>query len=188
MRVFLDTEFVEDGKTIYLISVGLVREDGRTYYAQAIDWHPAKASAWVVENVFPHLQMCGAGTIEAALAAHRNRGSCSSFCPWRSAGEMQRQIVQFCGERPEFWADHAAYDWVALCQIFGRMADLPKGFPMFCLDVQQLRAHLSPPPAWPKHPGKPHFALDDAQDCRNRYTLAADVFDLSVHGAGVSLP
>ena len=33
MRIFYDTEFLEDGKTIDLISIGMVAEDGREYYA-----------------------------------------------------------------------------------------------------------------------------------------------------------
>ena len=33
MRYFYDTEFLEDGETIDLISIGIVAEDGREYYA-----------------------------------------------------------------------------------------------------------------------------------------------------------
>lgn len=33
MRYFFDTEFYEDGKTIDLVSIGIVAEDGRELYA-----------------------------------------------------------------------------------------------------------------------------------------------------------
>lgn len=33
MKYFFDTEFHEDGRTIDLISIGIVAEDGREYYA-----------------------------------------------------------------------------------------------------------------------------------------------------------
>lgn len=33
MKFFLDTEFYEDGSTIDLISIGVVTEDGREFYA-----------------------------------------------------------------------------------------------------------------------------------------------------------
>ena len=33
MRIFYDTEFLDDGKTIDLISIGMVAEDGRELYA-----------------------------------------------------------------------------------------------------------------------------------------------------------
>ena len=43
MRICFDTEFIEDGRTIDLLSIGLVREDGATYYAE-----PAEADEWPV--------------------------------------------------------------------------------------------------------------------------------------------
>ena len=38
---------------------------------------------------------------------------------------------------PEFYAYYADYDWVAFCWLFGKMIDLPKGFPMYCIDLKQ---------------------------------------------------
>jgi hypothetical protein len=39
---------------------------------------------------------------------------------------------------PEFYAYYADYDWVAFCWLFGRMIDLPDGFPMYCRDLKQM--------------------------------------------------
>lgn len=39
---------------------------------------------------------------------------------------------------PEFYANYCSYDWVVFCWIFGKMIELPSGFPMFCNDLQQL--------------------------------------------------
>jgi len=33
VRFFYDTEFIDNGRTIELISIGVVSEDGREYYA-----------------------------------------------------------------------------------------------------------------------------------------------------------
>lgn len=38
----------------------------------------------------------------------------------------------------EFYGYYADYDWVLLCSLFGRMIDLPKGFPMYCRDLKQM--------------------------------------------------
>ena len=35
MKYFYDTEFLEDGHTFDLISIGIVAEDGREYYARS---------------------------------------------------------------------------------------------------------------------------------------------------------
>ena len=40
--------------------------------------------------------------------------------------------------KPVFYAYYADYDWVVFCWLFGRMIDLPKGFPMYCNDLQQI--------------------------------------------------
>ena len=37
----------------------------------------------------------------------------------------------------EFYGYFSDYDWVVFCQLYGTMNELPKGFPMFCFDIQQ---------------------------------------------------
>ena len=48
-----------------------------------------------------------------------------------------KKLVHVFSEKPEFYAYFADYDWVVFCQLFGKMIDLPKGFPMFAFDIQQ---------------------------------------------------
>ena len=146
MKIWFDTEFIEDGKTIDLISIGMIREDGATYYAENDTCERHKASPWVQENVFPHLR----------YEERRPR--------WRIANE----IYDFAGEKPEFWAYYADYDWVALCQLYGTMMDLPKGWPMFCLDVKQL-AHFKGNPNLPEQTSTEHHALADAEWTRQAW-------------------
>src|SRR5260221_9854917 len=48
-----DTEFIEDGpeRPIELISIGIVCEDGREYYAQSCEFNTRSANEWVQMNV-----------------------------------------------------------------------------------------------------------------------------------------
>jgi hypothetical protein len=39
---------------------------------------------------------------------------------------------------PKFYGYFSAYDWVLFCSLFGRMVDLPPGFPMYCSDLKQM--------------------------------------------------
>ena len=41
-------------------------------------------------------------------------------------------------DKPKFYAYFADYDWVAFCWLFGKMIDLPKGFPMYSKDLKQI--------------------------------------------------
>lgn len=143
MKFWFDTEFLEDGRTIELISIGVVAEDNRTFYAETPDAKSlARRTQWLTANVSPHL------TID-------NR---HSYERWQIAA----LLVRFMGEAPEIWAYYADYDWVALCQLFGRMIDLPKGWPMFCRDVKQLCDSLGNPEL-PNQKGQEHHALADAR-------------------------
>lgn len=116
MRIWFDTEFLEDGKTIELISIGMIREDGQTLYREtcsAVDL--CAKSDWLKKNVMPHLKL--KPSLRETIA---------------------KDVRDFAGFRPEFWAYYADYDWVVLCQLFGRMIDLPDTWPMYCRDVKQL--------------------------------------------------
>ena len=55
MRYFYDTEFIEDGNTIELVSIGIVAEDGREYYAVSTDFDAARANPWAVS--YTHLTL-----------------------------------------------------------------------------------------------------------------------------------
>ena len=139
MRFWFDTEFYEDGVTIQLISIGVIAENGRTYYAEPWDASRfARSSAWLIANVAPHLK--------------------GDEKPRRFIAD---DLVAFMGEKPEIWAYYADYDWVALCQLFGTMMDLPKGWPKYCRDVKQLCDDLGNPEL-PKQTSAEHDAMADA--------------------------
>lgn len=38
----------------------------------------------------------------------------------------------------EFYGYYCDYDWVVFCALFGKMIDLPEGFPMYCKDLKQM--------------------------------------------------
>lgn len=148
MRFWFDTEFYEDGQTVQLISIAIVAEDGREYYAETPGGHYLSGkSEWLLENVRPHLRGVGATKARSNIA---------------------REIVEFVGEKPEFWAYYADYDWVALCQLYGRMIDLPNGWPMFCRDVKQFADSIGNPKL-PDQTAGEHDALADARWARDAW-------------------
>lgn len=139
MQFFFDTEFIEDGTTIELVSIGIVAEDGREYYAEIEEANLSRGDSWFQANVVPTLS--GKTTPAAQVAT---------------------EIVEFVGAQPQFWAYYADYDWVALCQLYGRMIDLPEGWPMFCLDLKQT-LHMFGDPLVPIQNEEEHNALADAR-------------------------
>jgi 3' exoribonuclease, RNase T-like len=136
-RFYLDCEFIEDGVTIDLISIGLVCEDGREYYAENSEARLELASDWVKKNVISCLY--SQQSDKSIYNAWSRDGGSGGLL---SRQEIARSVLEFCDiDRhgiPEFWGEWCAYDWVAFCQLFGKMIDLPKGYPMRCRDIIQM--------------------------------------------------
>lgn len=160
-----DLEFLEDGRTIELISIGMVCDDGREYYAVNADM-PVKRirkHEWLMANVVPHLPH-GNGDRRSHLP---RRWLIDYFDPLvKSRKTIAAEVAAFIQATPDvqLWANYGAYDHVALAQLWGRMIDLPEYVPMFTCDIQQERARLGIPwDALPKQEDGEHNALADAR-------------------------
>jgi hypothetical protein len=167
MRYFYDTEFLEDGRTIELISIGIVAEDGRELYLVNRDapWKRIKKHEWLMANVVPKLPQPHGDWINQMP----KRWLIDFWDPnVRGRGAVARRVRDFLlnplhVKGPvELWADYGAYDHVALCQLFGRMIDLPDGVPMFTNDFQQAW-RVAGRPELPKQEAGAHNALEDAR-------------------------
>ena len=71
MKYWIDTEFIAKPFAIDLVSIGLVAEDGREFYADSseVDW--SKPSPWTLEDVRPQLQSKGVSLEEISYALPR---------------------------------------------------------------------------------------------------------------------
>lgn len=233
MKYFIDTEFIEGPQkesfpislfrketpnTIDLISIGIVAEDCREYYAISKDFNLKEAwnrydevvnkhypmgpeynkVYWLRENVlkpiwrdlFFQADSCSGLSNKQTDVFYQevNRGDYDQYFTFESFkymilrfGKTNKEIAwmvkHFCSigtayssmdkssasimhfvelgsielekikekdlkfvfnEIPEFYAYYADYDWVVFCWLFGKMIDLPKGFPMYCKDLKQM--------------------------------------------------
>lgn len=164
-----DTEFVDDGHTIELISIGIVCEDGREYYAVNSDmpYERIKTDDWLCRNVVPHLPL---GGNPPTVERHSNPSSGYYWSldmksplvkpKWVIANEVREFLLAV--DPPQLWANYAAYDHVALAQLWGPMIRLPKGLPMWTHDIQQL-IEAMPGFEVPEQAGDEHNALADAR-------------------------
>ena len=154
---FLDTEFDEDGRTIELISIGLVSDDPaeKLYYAISSEFDPNHCNDWVKQNVLPKLTGPRVPRAEIMLDVL-----------------TLIESSKFNSRSPlAFWGYFADYDWVVFCQLFGKMVDLPDGFPMYCNDLRQLMTeygiHKDQLPKQSK--SSEHNALADARWTKEAY-------------------
>lgn len=162
-----DTEFLEDGKTIELISIGIVGEDGREYYAVNSDMDHKRISVntWLCQNVIPHLPLsegppwrdgyCGAWEYAIDMSSTLVKPK------WVIANEIREFLL--ADEEPELWAYYAAYDHVALAQLWGPMMNLPEGIPMYTHDLKQEMDRVGVDSGEIPQPADEHNALSDAR-------------------------
>ncbi|MFC6090416.1 polyadenylate-specific 3'-exoribonuclease AS [Saccharothrix sp. BKS2] len=157
MRFFYDCEFIEDGVTIDLVSIGVVDEEGREFYAVSTEFDPAKAGPWVRANVLNQLPP----------PADR---------AWRGRDRIKADLLEFLGGRKanrddiELWAWFAAYDHVALAQLWGPMPALPRCLPRFTRDLRQRWEDVGKP-RLPQPPADAHDALADARHNLERWKV-----------------
>lgn len=150
MRYFIDTEFDDWKPWPILISIALVADDGREYYAEFADYDRASAKPWVAENVLPHL-----GPIEDAKPLMQIRSDVADF---------------FLPGATEMWANVPHYDWVLFHHgLFENHDKVPEHIPFDCWDVRQLRHSLVGPPQPVASQSPGHHALVDARWVKAEY-------------------
>lgn len=168
-RFFYDTEFLENGHSIGLISIGIIADDGREYYAvnQDAPWALVYEHEWLMANVVPSLPLRPDWAKPTVNLRHQD------VKRHRVIADEVREFLLASGGSPELWADYAAYDHVALCQLWGRMIDLPDGIPMWTNDIQQERRRIGNV-ALPKQESGVHNALADARHNKVQFDFLRD--------------
>ncbi|GAB3281299.1 polyadenylate-specific 3'-exoribonuclease AS [Parasphingorhabdus pacifica] len=157
MRFFYDCEFIEDGQTIELVSIGMVDESGREFYAVSTEFDAGRAGPWVRQHVLPQLPP-----------------PASSL--WRSRSRIREDLYSFLTARGgdiELWAWYAAYDHVTLAQLWGPMPALPSRIPKFTRDLRQRWEDVGKPKL-PSPPANAHDALADAKHNLERWKVIED--------------
>ena len=156
MRYFYDCEFIEDGRTIELVSIGFVAKDGREFYAVSTEFDGTRAIDWVRRNVLDKLPA-------------------PADPAWRSRARIRDDLLSYLlapGEPIELWAWMASYDHVVLAQLWGDMRALPRSIPRFTHELRQRWESLGEP-GLPSAPPDQHDALADARHNLARWKAIA---------------
>jgi len=147
MKYWFDTEFNEHDGIIELISIGIISEDGREYYAENSEFCADDVDPWIIENVVS--QLTGQS---------------------KTKNEIKQDLTNFFNPAPtEIWAWFGEYDWIVLRQIFGHMLEWPSDWPLSHMNLEQLRISKNTDNL-PPQPKNSHHALADAKWCKEAWT------------------
>lgn len=146
MNLYFDTEFTGLHKNTTLISIGIVSEDGRTFYAELNDYDKSQIDDWLKENIIDNLYLdkkYGHEGFESYnLITNEDETKVLSYdfeikdrleCV---ATELKRWLGQF--NDIEIWSDCLAYDWVLFNDLFGHAFNIPKNVYYIPFDICTL--------------------------------------------------
>lgn len=122
MKVFFDTEFTGLHQHTTLVSIGMVAEDGKTFYAELNDYDEEQIDSWLESNVLQKLHYKDQKFRPANKFSSREHmrllGSTKQV-----ALALESWLGQF--DKVEMWSDCLAYDWMLFNQIFGHAFSIP---------------------------------------------------------------
>lgn len=135
MNIFFDSEFTGLHQNTTLISIGLVAEDERTFYAELVDYDQGQVDGWIQENVIARLQFD---------PSDRDTGFTDPLTEHRFTMKGDRYLV---GEYLAKWlsqfgqvqmvSDCLSYDWVLFCQLWGHAFNIPENVSPAPRDINQ---------------------------------------------------
>ena len=131
-KIFFDTEFTGLHQNTTLISIGIVSECGKKFYAELTDYDKTQIDEWLQKNVIDNLLVKpnsenGIKYPDVSFYIGTQDSIKKYLTEWLS---------QF--EEVEVWSDCLAYDWVLFNQIFGHAFNIPKNVYYIPFDICTL--------------------------------------------------
>ena len=179
-NLYFDTEFTGLNKQAELISIGIIDDDNRTFYAEINDFDMSLIAnnKWILDNVIANLNFNDEFEIFEETS--------NSISMKNTKAEVANQLIKWIGERDvQFVCDCNSYDHVLLVDLItnGKSAlDMPNNISPYCHDLNQdisrfykvdnkeafnmNREELAETEADAKH-----NALKDAIDIKNIYNM-----------------
>ena len=171
--IFFDTEFTKLSKEGQLISIGLVTEDGKHFYAEFTDFDLNKCTSFVKTDVIPNLKfynkMPNKTFVKTDPFDYNVLGATKLI-----KDHLAIWLKNFRKYQITFVADVLMYDWVLfvdiIADIYGDMPIFPKNINYIPIDLANLftfkglDADLNRQEYLTKT-FKQHNALEDAKQC-----------------------
>lgn len=129
MKIFFDTEFTGLHQNTTLISIGMVSEDGKKFYAELSDYDKSQVDEWINKNVLAH-RWCHTNRTDWDVPSYYYYGNSKQI-----ASELRKYLSRF--DKVELVSDCAHYDMMLFINLFGTAFDIPDNVCPACYDVNQ---------------------------------------------------
>lgn len=134
-KVFFDSEFTGLHQNTTLISIGLISECGKTFYAELTDYDETQIDQWIRDNVINNLKMQGVSEEEVNYEPYSDvvvvKGTKVEV-----EQALSHWLYRF--ERVEMWSDCLSYDWVLFNNLYGHAFKIPPNVYYIPFDICTL--------------------------------------------------
>lgn len=130
MKIFFDTEFTGLHQNTTLVSIGLIAEDNRTFYAELTDYNKEQCDDWINENVISTLLLSDTEKRKSVYIPNYHVGTKDDV-----SKALENWLSQF--NTVELVSDVCHYDMVLFIDLFGGAFDIPKNVSPCCHDINQ---------------------------------------------------
>lgn len=131
MKIFFDTEFTGLHNGTTLISIGLISENRKIFYAELTDYDEEQCDEWIKKNILSHLYTWSQKRLEdAPYIPNLHVGK-----RWEIARALRVWFKQF--DYVELVSDVCHYDMVLFIDLFENAFNLPKNVGASCYDINQ---------------------------------------------------
>lgn len=136
-RIFFDTEFTGLHKGTTLISIGLIAENGTTFYAEVTDYDKSQVDPWIQENVINKLLWNDRKSFIDIEQVPFNNSIKMKDNSCEIGRTLRMWLDQF--DTIEWVSDVAHYDFVLLIDlVYGKALGMPYGkHCAACHDINQ---------------------------------------------------
>lgn len=153
LRIFYDAEFTGLHRNTTFISIGLVSDSGRTFYAEFSDFAIDQVNDWINNNVVRNLSL--SDDDDGTLASRQlSKGDRSASYDVRIKGcseDIQEKLIDWlmteytvAQKQIQFFTDCYAYDWVLMNDLicdYGDALNIPKHINYIPIDLSTLLWH-----------------------------------------------
>ena len=135
VKVYMDSEFTGLHQNTTLISIGLISECGKTFYAEFNDYSKEQTDDWLQKNVIDKLYL----NIQEGGAEYSSGGR-EDIKVYGNTDIVKTRLEEWLSQfgDVEMWSDLYAYDWMLFNQIWGHAFNIPKNVYYIPLDLSTL--------------------------------------------------
>ena len=132
MQVFFDTEFTGLHQNTTLISIGLIANDGKTFYAEFADYDKDQIDDWLQDNVIANTYFLS-GKDNGIFSSTSLKSYCHVGATPGVRADLEDWLAQF--DTVELWSECLSYDFVLFNQLWGHAFNIPKNIYYIPFDI-----------------------------------------------------